>query len=524
MAASKRSIASGTKLEHGRRAARMASYILIAKVLSFLAMGIAFLVVVRLLGPNLYGVYTVALAASGFFGTFGSLGISSALMKFIPEYMERKEKKKVGRTIADGMWIMLLMGTAFAAITFLLSGYLAAGMHNPSYGPVIQVASLVVVLSVLYGAITSVLIGLGRERQFAAVTIIQVVSQAALAILLALSGWGAYAPLVALILGYVIGLALSLAFVYLRDAVTAMRPSGSGMRELLKFSWPIGLSGILGSSINNIIPIVLGVFATAFVLGNFGVVSKISSLMDIVTGSIGMALLPSFAGSFARGESTKRVGKYYAYSVHFSFVLMAPVIIAVIMLAQPVSVTAFSALYTLAPAYVQIFALGLLVSIFGIYTTQLLIGAGKVKQLIKYTAAMTAIQLALIPMLIPTLGGYGAVLLLYLITPLLTDTLFIYAIKRDFGAGIWVGKLARASAANAMMAVLLLPVMWFLGSSYVSIIAAAVLIFAAYPPLIAVTGGLTAKDLDIMRNVMRGVPALGQLMGVLSSYAGLFSR
>lgn len=507
----------------GGKTARMASYIMIAKLLSFLMVGAAFLIIVRLLGPDVYGIYTIAIAAAGLFGALGSLGIATALTKFVPEYKEKRDRRMVNKTVADGAAVLFIIGAAFAIVTFLLSGFLAGSMHNPEYAPVIQVASLVVLFSTLFNAMSSVLVGLGDGQQYTMTIVAMTATQAGLSIVLALLGWGAYAPLVGLILGYVVGLAFALAFIYLRNSVSMVRPSLQGMKDLVKFSWPIGASGVMGSAATNLVPIILGMFATSFVLGNFGAVSKVSTLMDIATGSIGMALLPSFASSFARGESKKSVGKYYAYSVHFSFVLLAPVIIAAIMLATPVSITAFSGVYSLTPDYIRVFALGLLVSIFGIYTSQLLISANKVRKLIKYTIALTAVQLALIPVMIPLLGGMGAVLLLYLLTPIATDVLFISAIKKDFGIGLWFGKLARAMAANAAMALILVPVLLYLGNSYVSIIAAAALIFIAYPPLIALTRGLNGKDLQIMRNVMRGMPVLGHVIGGLVLYASRFS-
>ncbi len=512
------------KLESGRRAAGMVGAIMIAKIVSFVMLAAAFLVVVRILGPSVYGIYTVAIAVAGFFGAIGGLGVSTAITKFLPEHLARKNRPGVEKTLSDSFALLLVIGAILTVAAFLVSGALASDMSNPAYAPVIALASLVVVLTILFGAGTNALIGLGSGSQYAWATVAMTMVQSSLAIALALMGFGAYAPLEALIAAYAIGFVVCLFFIYAKRRLRFARPTLGGMRKIFSFSWPLGLSGVLNSMVTNLVPILLGTVATAFVLGNFGVVSKVSYLMDIVIGSVSLAILPSFAGSFARGESKRQVGGYYSYSVHLSFVLLAPVFIAVVMLAVPVAITAFSGTYTLAPTYVAIFSFGLLLSIFGVYAPQLLISAGKVKEIIKYTVIEIAIQLALMPLLILPFGGIGAIVLLYLITPLLTDILFMYAVWKDFGISLWSGKLTRASVANAIMAAILVPDMLLLGNSFISIIAAAALVFVAYPPILYMVGGINRRDVELLNDMTGRIPGIGALVRGLTAYATYFSR
>lgn len=524
MESSRRGRRSGrsAKLESGRRAASMAGAILIAKVVSFVMLAAAFLVVVRILGPSVYGIYTVAVAVAGFFGAIGGLGVNTAIAKFLPERIAKRDRRGVERTLSDSFTLLLVIGAVLTVAAFLVSGMLASDMSNPSYAPVIALASLVVVLTILFGAGTNALVGLGSGRQYAWTTIVMTMVQSALAIALALMGFGAYAPLGALIAAYAAGFAACLFFIYARRKLRFVRPTLRGMRGIFSFSWPLGLSGVLSSLVSNLVPIVLGTVATAFVLGNFGVVSKVSYLMDVVIGSISLTLLPSFAGSFARGESKRQVGGYYSYSVHLSFVLLAPVFIGVIMLAGPVAVTAFSGTYSLAPAYVAVFSFGLLLSIFGVYAPQLLISAGRVREIIKYTVIVTAIQLALIPVLILQFGGMGAIVLLYLISPLLIDVFFMYAVHRDFGIRLWSGKLTRTAVANAVMAAILVPDLIFLGGSFVSIIVAAALILIAYPPVLYLMGGINKTDVSLLNDMTSKIPGIGAAVRALTAYASAF--
>lgn len=508
-------------IKRGKKAAGMISAIVFEKLISFLMLAAAFLIVIRALGPSDYGIYTAAISVAGIFWSIGGLGVSTAVTKFIPEHLAKGDKRGLERTLSNGFTLLLVLGAALTVAAYATSGLFAGYMRNQSYAPIIALASLTVVLSMLFNFGASALIGMEDGVRFAVATISMTAVQSLVAVSLALLGFGPYAPLEAIIAAYATGFAASLYFIYAKGKLGVARPSLLGMKQIVSFSWPIGLSGVLNNIVSNLVPVALGAVAAASVLGNFGVISKISALTNIMIVSISVALIPVFAGSLAKGESRKQVGSYYSYSVHISLALLAPLFVGIIILAYPVAVTAFSATYAEAPLYTAVFVFGLLVGIFGTYAPQLLVGAGKVRAIIRYTLITTVIEIALIPVLIPLFDGVGAVVLLYLVSPLLTDIFFMHAVRKEFRIRLWTGKLTRTCIANAIIALLLLPDLAFLGGNYLSIIVAAAIILVAYPPILYAVRGIDKKDIRALNEMAGGTPFIGRIVGYLTAYASL---
>ncbi|MGC8537889.1 MAG: oligosaccharide flippase family protein [Candidatus Micrarchaeia archaeon] len=63
-----------------------------SKVFSFLFVGVAFILITRILGPTGYGVYVLATAIAGVFGSVGNFGIATALNRFIAKYKNNRRQ------------------------------------------------------------------------------------------------------------------------------------------------------------------------------------------------------------------------------------------------------------------------------------------------------------------------------------------------------------------------------------------------------------------------------------------------
>jgi O-antigen/teichoic acid export membrane protein len=513
------------KISQSSNTANMASFLIIGKLISFFLLAASFIIVVRILGPSVYGVYTIAIAVGGFFGAVGNFGISTILTKFISEYKEKKDPKSIESALANSFAFLYIIGAILTIAVFASSTMLSnAAFHNGSYAYIIQLASLTILASIISSAATSALVGLGKGTHAAISLISLAVVQSIISVGLALVGFGASAPLIGLILGYVVSFLVTVYYIYIPNKLKAVMPTKAGLSKLIHFSSPLAASNFLGTGITNLVPIVLGIVATTAVVGNLGVASRTSNFLDIIGGAISMSLIPMFAGSIAKGDSKKRTGRLYTYSVYFSFVLIIPILIMLFVLAKPFSYTVFSGAYTLAPNYIMIFSIGFLIGIIGSYTTQLLVSANKVKKILKYNAIIALIQLLLIPIMIPLLQGIGAALLLFLITPLLINVFFIREIKREFDVDFWVPKLLRVVLANLIIGIILVPLVLVFGNNYIPLIAASVVaVLIAYPPILALTKGIGAKETSLIKRMSLEIPLLGNPIRKLAQYSEMFA-
>ncbi len=510
----------------GARTATVASSIFVAKIVSFLLNGAAFVFVARLLGPGTYGLYTLALAVAGFFGFFGDFGIGTAFSKFLAEQAHREEWSKMGVLLSNGYAILLIGSGAFTVAAVALSGPSAQYVfHNPSYAPLVIVAALTIVLGAMFSVSYSALIGLGRGKSVVATMSIQSIIQSVLAIGLALLGFGPFAPIIGLVVGYAIGIVFAMYVLFKRTKARFTAPAKKGMIDILSFSVPIAVSNISSAITSNASLIVLGLLTTSVVVGNFGITSRISSIIDLVNGSISLSLLPFFATALARKATSIRISRFYNYSIYFAFMLVAPVILFLVVLSTPITYTLFGGTYKLAPLYIEVLGVGTLLGIAGGYSSTLLISANRVKDVMKYNVVIAVVQLALLFPLVDWLGGLGLAILTFLVSPILVNIFMIRKAQKILGVKLDIARLVRVVVADLVSAAFIVPLMLFFNGNFIALIPTALVEqIVLYPVVLSLVKGVTMSDLDTLRRVTAKIPIGNAIVSLITAYTSAFMR
>ncbi len=508
----------------GSRAVKVAGVIFTGKIFSFILLAASFIIVVRILGPSTYGVYTLAIAVTGFFDAVGNFGIGTALNKFVTEYKSKKDYKRIGDTISNGLAIILITGTILTIATFLTSSFFASqALHSPQYTYVIEIASISILVMMLFGAANGALVGFGNGRQIATSLILVSIIQSALSIVLALLGLGSLAPIFALIFAYLIGFFAEIYYIFIENKISFIKPTYVGIKRLFKFSIPIAAANFLRTVMSNASLIILGIFATAFVIGNFGVASKTGFLINIITDSISISLISAFSSSLINDFKKRNTGRLFSYSVYLSYLVASPMLFAVMVLSKPISYTAFGSAYTLAPIYIAIFGLGFFISIFGIYASQLLISASMLRSLLKYNIIISISQILLALIFIPILGGLGAAITLFLATPLITSVLFAIPMKKTFNVDFRIGKIIRITFANMLMGMLfLISTILLPGYFILQIVLAPILTLALYPMLLGILKCVNKNDIKKIGALTDRLPIFNKFFSFMTKYVSVF--
>lgn len=509
----------------GAETASTATFVLIGKFSSIIFLGLAFIALARLLGPSGYGIYALALAVSGLFGSVGNLGVSTALNKFIPEHLHRKDKGAVEDLLANSFAVTLITGIIFAVISFSISGLIATYVfHNPSYTIFIEIASISILSSMLFGASYSALLGFNKGSHIAAISTMQAVLQAGIAILLVLLGLGPAGPIIGLIIGYSAAFVYSLYLIYVKNKLRMfVMPSKESIKKIFRFSLPVAGANAVQSVTSNLSLIVLGIFATTFVIGNFGVASRVNSLIDVISGSISVSLLAMFSTTLVNKRTRKNIGRFFNYTIYYSVLMLAPILLFIAVLAKPFSYVAFSGVYSIAPLYIAIMSIGTLAGLAGGYASTLLISAKEVKAVLKYNLIIAAIQLILLPIILPVLNGLGLIIILYAITPLLTDVFFIAKSVKLYKFNFDSKKLILILAANVVTMLLITPAILILGNNFIPLlIVAAIELILIYPIALGLFGAVKRKDLRIISQMTSKVPVMGRIMLIMLNYTAHF--
>ncbi len=511
----------------GGKTAGVASFMSFGRFIALFLSGIAFIIVARILGPSVYGVYTLALAYSGFFTSgLADFGISTTFSKFIGQYSGKGNKKEIEKVLSNGYTIAVITGLSLTLVAFSLSHFMAVHeFRNAGLTYVVEIVSFAIISGMLFNVSYNALVGFGKGSYIAMVIIIQSLTQAIASIILAVLGYGAIAPIIGVLFGYVSAILFSLAVIRLKFDISFIMPSLKYMKKLLTFSYPIAVYNSLRAFVLNLSPIVLGLFVTTVVVGNFGVALRTSAIISNVTDALGLAVLPMFAYTAATRSIGKKIGKFYNYALYLTYILITPVLLYIAILSREFSYTLFSAKYLLAPVFISIMCVGTFIWVLAAFTTMLLVGANKVKAILKYSLIIEGIEFVLLFLLVPRFGGVGLSVLLYIITPVIITVLMSRAADKLIGVRLEVMRLIRIIIAGLISSAFLIPLILLLSNNYILILIAAVVEqVILYPIILAVSGAAAKKELKVLKAVTGKIPIMNWVIGMLADYSAHFAR
>ncbi len=510
-------------LEIGMNAARMTSFILIGKLVAFVLMAVALVVVARVFGPLEYGVYIISIAVAGVAGSVGSLGIGSALSKFIAEYKTKRDKEKIEKILANSIFILLVAGTIFTVIIFLASGTISQySLHSRIYTYVIEVASFTILTSLLFGALYAALIALGKGKSVTIVSSLQIAIQAGLAITLTLYGLGPAGPIIGLLAGQFVGVMLALVIIYNKHNFRIVKPSLKEIRVLMHFSNPIALSNVFSMVVNNLSVVFLGIMVSSSIVGNFGIASKTSFLADLIIGSIGLSLLPGFSSMLSSRKTKKGIGNFYNKAVYSSLVIVAPLMFFIIFFSKPLSYVAFSSTYSLTPLYISLTAIGLLIGIFGNYAATLLVSADKTRDILRYGTIIFIIQLVAMFFLLYFFKGLGLIILIFIVGPVLRDVFYIRRIVSLYKIKADIKKIFLVIISNIITFSIVYSITLPLSYNYIYLIITAMIgTIMIYPIVLSLSGGMDMNENNMLKTAAKSMPMIGKVFSLILSYSRL---
>ena len=513
-----------SKVIAGSRAANVATYVLIGKILTFIMLGVALILVTRILGPSQYGIYTLAAAFSGIFGALGYFGIGTALNKFISEYTEKNRKEDVDAVVSNSLYAIVASGVAIALLCVLFSSTISQYVfHTTSLTLLVDVIAVYIASVILFGALYDTLLGFGSGKHIAVISVIQAVFQSAISVALALEGLGALAPMIGMVVGAAAGFIAGLYIIVRYNKVKFTRPSGKIIRMILRFGMPVAMSTIVGSLASNVALIFVGYFVLPSIIGNIGITSKTSTLVSILLDSISFALLPAFSAVLVNKKLSRHIGKIYSYAVYLGVALVGPLLFYMAVFSSPFSNFVFGSSYSYAPVYISVMSIGLLLGVAGTYASTLLISLNKVGLVLKYNLLVNFVVLLLILATVPffggTLGSISYVLLVFLISPVLTSILLVRRLSDFISIELKLKKLVRLVIADVVVSAAA-ALLYFALSGVLLLIVAVLAFIVLYPIACVLLRGAERSDIETIRELSKSIPVFGPALKFLMDYAG----
>ncbi len=520
--ATKKPSKSSEVTELGVSTAKGGIYYISSSLLRGFFLFLVLIALVRLLSPNDYGLYTIAVAFYGVIEIIGYFGIGTALRKRLPESNDDSKRSHV---ISGAYLISGSMGIVLAAVAYLLSGYIAAHVYsNVALTQLFEIASITILADTLYNVGVSGLLGLGKNSGAGISNVSYAFANLIISPTLVILGYGVMGALIGNLVAYGLGAAISFIYILRSMHLKLRLPDYEMIRYLMYFSLPVFISNLANAGVTNFGILFLGAYVTATVVGGFGAAYKLASFISIIMAALTFVLLPAFSQMFSSERMAKRISDIYNGSLYYSLLLMLPLLAYIISVSYPLIALLFSYTYSYTSLYFAVIAVGLALAIIGNFAGTLMIGHGSVGKYMLYELAVTVITLATMFALVPSIGALGLLISFYVITPIVTNIIYARYLFSKFSFKIDYGPLIKILVASVVLCVVLYGVSILLHQSRISVLINGVVALLIFPPILAFFRGAEKSNIEFARKVGSRMPFVKPVIDMYIGYCEHFIR
>jgi O-antigen/teichoic acid export membrane protein len=475
-------------------------------VVSTVVSALGLIVLARVMPPEEYGLYTIALAAPSLIGTFRDWGMNSAVTKYTAQYSAEGKLGQVRSILLAGLVFEVILGLALSFLSLFLSRFIATDIFKRPITAMIQISSFTILAGAFSTAAQASFVGRENMQPNSIMLVSQAFFRAVLCPVLVVLGFGASGAVVgysvALLGGGLLGVFLM--FEIYNDLT---QKNGSveplkvweTMKYMFRYGLPLSFSSIFNGFVTQFYNVLIVIYASNFLIGNYAVATNFSVLLTFFTMPIQTMLFPAFS-KLDSSKDTDTLKIVFQSSVKYSSLLVIPPTVALIALANPAVSALFGAKYTSAPLFLALFVVNYVLTAFGVLSTGPLIsGQGETVLYLKFAIVNTATGIALAILLVPPLGVVGLIITtIFDGVPALIISL--YWIKKHYDATVdWASsaKILVSSAASGVLAYF--AVSFVSLSSWPKLIIGLAVFTAGFLFCVTATRTLRKPDIDALR-------------------------
>jgi O-antigen/teichoic acid export membrane protein len=513
--------------EMAKVSAKGGFHLLWGLVLSTVIQSLGTIAIAYFLGSDNMGLYYIAVAAPNLIANFRDWGVTTAMVRYSAQYNQQNEPDKIRAVLVSGLAFELLLGLGLAIFSIAISGFLADLYQRPAIAQLIQITSLFILTGGLVNTATAAFTGLERMHLNSVMLIIQSIVKTALIIGLVLLGLGTMGAVIGFSVAVLIAGITGILLMYtLYRSLPKSKDGQLGIvatiKTMLKYGLPISIGAIVTGFLTTFYSNILAVFVTDnSLIGNYSVAVNFVVLISFFATPVTTMLLPAF--SKLDYKKDKEVLKnVFQYSVKYAALIVVPVTLIVMSLAQPAIATIFQNKYTEAPLYLALSGVIYLLSIFGTLSYGNLINSqGDTKFTLKLSLLQAAIGFPLSFLLISQFGIIGLIVTSTVVgVPGLVWSLIF--IKRRYDVSIdWVSSAKILASSSIAGVVTYIFADWAPFSSIVRLVLGVIVFVLVFLVAALVTRTINRNDTANIRQIAGG---LGPLRKPLEMLLGLLEK
>jgi O-antigen/teichoic acid export membrane protein len=374
------------------------AFLLGEAALSLISGGVLFIVISRVSGPELLGTYALAVAWLMIFQGMSSMGVPEYIMREVGAY----GRDAAGQVVHANL---LGLGSGAVAVCAMLAAVRLLG-YSPDIVEVISVASLALIPAYLNSACRSVFLALRVMHLTFLAALVEVAIVMSASLYLLLSGYGAVALVITLVVAKVTSATIAVSMLYCR--VLPVRPplSLGVLMRTTRTVFTFGIGNMLGMLTMRINTIMASVWVDIATLGHFAAATKIMEIGLIIPSLFVQLLMIRFAYSFNTqgNRDPNRFGAWF--QVLFAF--LVPICVGIWVFAGPILETLFGTGFGSAVWVLRILLIYLVIESADAVMAAILRAAHRQREDVSRFAVNPLTNIAVNLLLLPTLGTIGA--------------------------------------------------------------------------------------------------------------------
>jgi O-antigen/teichoic acid export membrane protein len=498
-------------------------HVLWGLVASTVISAVGTIIIALLLGPENYGLYSIVLTAPTLIILFRDWGVNFAMVRYTAQDIAENEAHHVRSIFMAGLIFEIAMGVALSLIGFLLSDFMAVTILNrPVITPLIQIASIFILTSALVNTATAAFTGIERMHLNSVMLVSQSLIKTALIIALVLLGLGTYGAVtgfaVSSLLAGLIGV-LFMFTIYRKLPISdgSKLELGSNVRTMLRYGLPLSIGGILTGFLLQYYSFLLYIYVSDdAIIGNYAIAQNFVVLITFFAAPVTTMLFPAFS-KLDHQKDQETLKNVFQTSVKYASLLVVPVTVMIMALAQPAISTLFGNQYAEAPLFLALLALTYLYPLIGSLSVGSLInGQGQTTFNLVIAVITAAVGFPLGFILISNYGVLGLIItgLTAVIPGAIVSLSFI---KKRYNVTVhWQSSakilLSSAAAAALTYAVIIQLSSW---ASLIQLIAGVAIFTLTYLTTAILTKAFNQADLNNLREMFRALGPLQRLFNMI---------
>jgi O-antigen/teichoic acid export membrane protein len=332
------------------------------------------IILARLLMPELFGLYSLALGTIVFFAGFSDFGISTAMVTFVAKSLGANNKKKA-KAYFSRTWRIKLLIVIITSIVLLASAYFIANIYyNKPIFYALLVGGLYLPLSSFLGFFDGIFRSTNKFKYLLAKEVafqilrLTIIPLSIFFLLKTTISKDILVSIIIFLLAICVGVSLSIFFYYFRKKISFFKEkriilSSAEKKNMNRFIWPLTLTVLSGAFFGYIDTIMLGHFVSGEYIGYYAAAFSLAASAAAIIGFFSGALFPIFARLKGKAlERSFRKTRNMALLISFSAAIVT------FFLAKYVILIAYGNEYLAAAPILKMFSLFVLIGpIIGIY-------------------------------------------------------------------------------------------------------------------------------------------------------------